>query len=125
MKALRSLSLAALLALAGCASQSSEPLPWQQYTQGRPLELFNPRFMSFDIVNHSQVVLWQSPNRAVLMSVLGSCFFDPSQPVLKFTSGQASVRAHRDAVLYGGQRCPIQQIQDLDIRRMRQDGLLK
>lgn len=119
--------VAIALLLGGCAStgKTAKPIPWNRYTMGPQLDVYNPRFHNFQIINPNQVVLWQSPNTAYLMTVSGNCFFDNSLPMLRFSSGWASVQARHDVVLYNGQRCLINQIQLLNIRKMKADGLLK
>ncbi|WKE66369.1 DUF6491 family protein [Gallaecimonas kandeliae] len=123
---MRILSLGLTLLLAACASQGDKAtIDWQHYAQADTLDIFSPSFSHFEVVNPDQVVLWQSPNRAVLVTVIGACFFNDSSPVLRFTSGMSQVRRDHDAILYDNQRCPISRIQPLDIRKMKKDGVLK
>ncbi|WP_115719649.1 DUF6491 family protein [Gallaecimonas mangrovi] len=115
------------LLLGACASHPEQKkVPWENYAAKKSVDVFNPDFSNFRIISNNQVVIWESPRNAYLVSVLGPCFFDDTAPVLGFTTKMGDmVSAATDSILYLHQRCPIQRIQKLDLKKLKTDGYLK
>jgi hypothetical protein len=125
MKTMLALALVAVVA-SGCASglsRSSGDRVLERYEPyiGEPIRGFTAfRMQSWQPVSRNQLILWTSINDAYLLTVSNNC------PELMFTdtvrvTSTASNISTLDQVLVRGDRCPIQKIQPIDIRRWRKD----
>lgn len=125
MKTLLALALAAAVA-SGCASglsRSSGDRVLERYEPyiGEPIRGFTAfRMQSWQPVSRTQLILWTSINDAYLLTVSNNC------PELMFTdsvqvTSTASQISSLDQVRVGGDRCPIEKIQPIDIRQWRKD----
>ena len=88
---------------------------------GAPVQSFTAfRQDSWQPISRTQLVLWTDHNHAYLLTVANNC------PELKFanavrvTSTTSSIST-LDQVIVRGDRCPIDKIQPIDVRQMRQD----
>jgi uncharacterized protein DUF6491 len=125
MKTLSAILVAAALA-SGCASSSglskSEELlnRYEPYV-GEPVSSFTAfRQESWQPISRTQLVLWTSINDAYLLTVANNCpnmMFTNAVQVTSTASGISTL----DHVIVKGDRCPITQIQPIDVRRMRDD----
>jgi hypothetical protein len=129
MKTLTAFIFAAVLA-SGCATTGNGGIErtngerlldkYEPYV-GEPVNSFTAlRQDSWQPISRTQLVLWTSINDAYLLTVDNTC------PELQFaqtvgvTSTTSSIST-LDSVLVRGHRCPIRQIQPIDIRRMKAD----
>jgi hypothetical protein len=125
MKTLSAILVAAALA-SGCASSSglskSEKLlnRYEPYV-GEPVSSFTAfRQESWQPISRTQLVLWTGVNDAYLLTVANNCpnmMFTNAVQVTSTGSGISTL----DHVIIKGDRCPITQIQPIDVRRMRAD----
>jgi hypothetical protein len=126
---MRKIPIAALIfvaALAGCAgtitkaTDNNAKLDYREYA-GQPVD----RFTAFDIdswtpVSRNQLVVWTGVNDAYLLTVWDSCDnLQFSERVAVRKTGFSVSRL--DSVQVAGQRCPIQEIRPVDIKRMKLD----
>jgi hypothetical protein len=125
MKNLLALALVAAVA-SGCASglsRSSGDRVLERYESyiGEPIRGFTAfRMQSWQPVSRTQLILWTSINDAYLLTISNNCpelMFTDSVQVTSTASGVSTL----DQVRVGGDRCPIQKIQPIDIRQWRQD----
>jgi hypothetical protein len=125
MKTVLALALVAAVA-SGCASglsRSSGDRVLERYEPylGEPIREFTAfRPQSWQSVSRSQLILWTSISEAYLLTISNNC------PDLMFTdsvrvTSTGSRISTLDQVLVRGNRCPIQQIQPIDIRQWRKD----
>ena len=125
MKTLLAVALAALIA-AGCAgspkrSQGDRILAQYEGYIGEPIRDFTAfRQQSWQPVSRTQLILWTDFSHAYLLTITGNC------PDLMFSDGvrvtsTGSQISTFDAVMVRGDRCPIKQIQPIDIRQYRAD----
>jgi hypothetical protein len=125
MKTMLALALVAVVA-SGCASglsRSSGDRVLERYEPyiGEPIRGFTAfRMQSWQPVSRNQLILWTSINDAYLLTITNNC------PDLMFTdtvrvTSTASQISTLDQVRVRGDRCPIQKIQPIDIRRWRKD----
>lgn len=125
MKTLSAILVAAALA-SGCASssgisRSEELLDKYEPYLGEPVTNFTAfRQQSWQPISRNQLVLWTSINDAYLLTVTNNCPNMMFTNAVSVTSTGSSISTH-DAVLVRGDRCQIQQIQPIDVRRMRND----
>jgi hypothetical protein len=129
MKTLTAIFLAALLA-GGCATTGDGGIErtkgerlldkYEPYL-GEPVDKFTAlRYDSWQPISRTQLVLWTTFNDAYLLTVDNTC------PELQFaqtvgvTSTTSSIST-LDSVLVRGHRCEIQEIQPIDVRRMKAD----
>jgi hypothetical protein len=125
MKNLLALALTAAVA-SGCTSglsRSSGDRVLERYESyiGEPIRGFTAfRMQSWQPVSRTQLILWTSINDAYLLTISNNCpelMFTDSVQVTSTASGVSTL----DQVRVGGDRCPIQKIQPIDIRQWRQD----
>jgi hypothetical protein len=125
MKNLLALALVAAVA-SGCASglsRSSGDRVLERYESyiGEPIRGFTAfRMQSWQPVSRTQLILWTSINDAYLLTIANNCpelMFTDSVQVTSTASGISTL----DQVRVGGDRCPIQKIQPIDIRAWRVD----
>jgi hypothetical protein len=125
MKTMLALALVAVVA-SGCASglsRSSGDRVLERYEPyiGEPIRGFTAfRMQSWQPVSRNQLILWTSINDAYLLTITNNC------PDLMFTdtvrvTSTASQISTLDQVRVRNDRCPIQKIQPIDIRRWRKD----
>ncbi len=125
MKTLFAVLVAAVLA-GGCAStpqrsQGERILAKYEGYIGAPIRGFTAfRQQSWQPVSRTQLILWTSINDAYLLTVTNGC------PDMMFTdaisvTSTASEISTFEFVHVRGDRCPITQIQPIDIRQMRAD----
>ena len=125
MKTLSAILVAAALASA-CASsngisRSEELLDRYEPYLTEPVTSFTAfRQESWQPISRNQLVLWTSINDAYLLTVTNNCSNMMFTNAVSVTSTGTSISTH-DAVLVRGDRCRIEQIQPIDVRRMRND----
>ncbi len=125
MKTFSAILLAAALA-SGCASssgisRSEELLDRYEPYVGEPVSSFTAfRQESWQPLSRNQLVLWTSINDAYLLTVTNNCPNMMSTNAVSVTSTGSSISTH-DAVLVRGDRCRIEEIQPIDVRRMKAD----
>ena len=126
MKTLLAIATAAVLASAcagnGLKRSSGDQLlaKYEPYV-GEPVKSFTAfRQESWQPISRTQLVLWTGINDAYLLTVANNCpdmMFTNSVHVTSTTSSISTL----DHVIVRGDRCPIRQIQPIDVRRMRDD----
>lgn len=88
---------------------------------GEPVSSFTAfRQESWQPISRTQLVLWTSINDAYLLTIASNCPNLMFTDAVRVTSTTSSIST-LDSVLVRGDRCPIQQIQPIDVRRMRND----
>lgn len=75
---------------------------------------------SWQPISRTQLVLWTTFNDAYLLTVTGNCSELPFARTVGVTSTTSQISTF-DSVLVHGDRCPITQIQPIDIKRMKAD----
>ncbi len=124
MKPLPALLLAPLLAAcAGAppANRQSTGVPdYQRYIQGPALSFDAMRVDDWSAPDATHVVVWSAPTRAALVTLSGPCFALERAATIGLEAGPHA-RGRVDAIVVGGERCPIQRIDRLDGRRLRAD----
>jgi hypothetical protein len=112
--------------LAGCAQSPVRDAPakakpdYRDYVVGGAMAFDFNRVDNWDSPNPGEVVVWNGPNEAYLLSLFEPCFgLDHAATIL--LSSHGSVRAGSDAVIVNGERCRIQRIDRLDARRLKAD----
>jgi hypothetical protein len=100
--------------------QASGMPDYQRYVQGPDLSFDAMRVDDWSTPDASHVVVWSAPTRAALVTLFGPCFALERAATIGLESGPHA-RGGVDAIVAGGERCPIQRIDRLDGRRLRAD----
>ena len=129
MRFLKWISLLLVVAFAACAQQTArgpsahhahQAIDYGKYVQG-DVPWFN--FMSLYSWDSNQlgyVVVWTSPVQAYRLQLVGPCLgLQNATGMIGLTSHDGLVSSNRDAVIAGGDRCPIMRIQRLDAKAIR------
>lgn len=102
------------------AAAPAGKVDYRDYIRGSAW-MFDGRHISdWDSPDPSQVVVWTAPTRAWLLTLTRPCFALQTTATIGLTS-QATIKAGSDAVIAGGERCPILRIDQLDARRLKAD----
>ena len=132
MKTLTAIILAGFLASA-CAttggglerSTGDKALARYEPYLEEPVDSFTMlRHDSWEPINRNQLVLWTTMNDAYLLTVIGPCQDLPFAETVGVTTTASSVTKF-DNVLVRGNRCPITEIQPIDVERMKADRHLR
>ena len=127
----RLLALLAVLALAGCAPATTGdavrpvttgkggPVDYRAFTTGPVMAADFRHISDWDSPDPGHVVLWNTPNRAYLVTLAGPCMALQNAATIA-VSGARLARADREAILVQGERCPIWRIEKLDVRRLNE-----
>lgn len=122
------IALLLALALASCAQQPRQPAPtsatqntidyakYVKYSVGS--FQFNTLY-DWDSSGPGHVVVWVSPIEAYRLTLSGACLGLRNTQVIGLTSHGGEVSVNHDAVIAGGDHCPIMLIQRLDARAIR------
>jgi hypothetical protein len=88
---------------------------------GEPIDHFTAfDFQGWEYAGDNQVVIWTGVNEAYLLTVWSTCTeLDFAQRIGVTSTGNTVSRM--EAVRVGGQRCPIEVIQPIDIRAYKAD----
>jgi hypothetical protein len=124
--------LALLIALsaltAGCASgngvtRMKSETPYDRYRPyvGTPIDHFTAfRFDSWESVGPNQVVIWTGVNQAYLITVWETCRnLNFAQHIAVTSTGHTVSKM--DTLRVGEDRCPIESIRPVDIKRYKED----
>jgi Family of unknown function (DUF6491) len=119
------LAAAVLLVVSGCAADlvrrpSPPALKYHDYA-GPPIDDFYVfRFDGWEVVGRDELVVWTGLNEAYLLKVWDTC--PDLEFALRIGVTTTSSRVSRfDKVRVGRERCPISQIQRIDIARLKAD----
>jgi len=128
MKTLTAIFLAGVLA-SGCATtgggiertKGEQLLDKYEPYLGEPVRSFTAlQKDSWQPISRTQLVLWTTINEAYLLTVTGNCTQLPFAQTVGVTSTTSQITT-LDSVIVRGDRCPITQIQPIDVRRMKAD----
>lgn len=124
MRTLLVLVMTALLTSACGALKRNEKEPilakYEPYI-GEPIRGFTSfRLSSWQSVSRTQLILWTGVNEAYLVTVWDTCRDLQFTETIRVTSTTSEISTF-DQVLVGRDRCQIQHIQPIDVRRMRAD----
>jgi hypothetical protein len=137
MRTLTAITLAAALASAsGCATTGAaagggiersmanrDYARYEPYLE-EPIDGFTAfRHDSWQPISRNQLVLWTSNNDAYLLTVAGNCSDLPFAETVHVTTTGNEISKF-DSVIVRGWRCPITEIQPIDIQRMKADRRL-
>ena len=90
-----------------------------------PVDSFTTfRYDSWEPINRNQLVLWTTMNDAYLLTLMAPCQDLPFAETVGVTTTASSVTKF-DNVLVRGNRCPITEIQPIDVHRMKADRRLR
>jgi len=132
MKTLTAIILAGFLASA-CAttggglerSTGDKALARYEPYLEEPVDSFTMfRHDSWEPLNRNQLVLYTTMNDAYLLTVMGPCYELPFAQTVGVTTTGSSVTRF-DSVIVRGNRCPITEIQPIDVERMKADRHLR
>lgn len=88
---------------------------------GEPVRSFTAlRKDSWQPISRTQLVLWTTINEAYLLTVMNNCPDLPFAQTVGITSTTSQITT-LDSVIVRRDRCPITQIQPIDVRRMKAD----
>lgn len=128
MRHARWIPLLATLLLAACAQQSVREasaqrthatIDYAKYVQ-RTVPWFRfANLYSWDSNQLGYVVVWTTPIQAYRLALVGPCIGLQNAMAIGLTSSDGMVNPQRDAVLAGGDRCPILRIEQLDAKAIR------
>ena len=132
MKTLTAIILAGFLASAcattgGGLERSTGDKAYARYAPylEEPVDSFTMfRHDSWEAINRNQLVLWTTMNEAYLLTVTGPCNELPFAQTVGITTTTSMV-TRLDSVLVRGDRCPIIEIQPIDVHRMKADRHLR
>ncbi|TWT18519.1 hypothetical protein FQY83_14160 [Luteimonas marina] len=127
---LTTVTLAAMLALAGCASTGklgdAEKLALYRAHAGEPVDNFSyfGSINGWTSLGDSALAVWTRPGEAWLLELQGPCMDLSSTPVIGLTSNMNRVHARFDKVMVrspGSMNipCHIGQIRPLDVKTLR------
>ena len=135
MKSIGVSIVATAMLFAGCSTMSSAPASAQrakeearlalyQAAAGAPVSSINNvgiGMQNWDTIDGSHIVYMLSPNRQYLMTLGGTCMDWASGPVVGITSDMGRISVNFDSVrVSGGLSCSIQQIQPLDMEKLKE-----
>ncbi|MCK9538630.1 DUF6491 family protein [Dokdonella sp.] len=102
-------------------SQANASVDYREYTTSPVMAADFSNIQDWSSPDPEHVVLWSTPNRAYLVSLMGACLQLQDAPTIGISGGAGGsfVRAGRDAILVQGERCPIRRIDRLDTRRLK------
>ena len=132
MKTLTAIILAGFLASA-CAttggglerSTGDKALARYEPYLEEPVDSFTMfRHDSWEPLNRNRLVLYTTMNDAYLLTVMGPCYELPFAQTVGVTTTGSSVTRF-DSVIVRGNRCPITEIQPIDVHRMKADWRLR
>ena len=123
-------ALLVTLTLAGCApamtgnavrpaTTGEGSVDYRAFTTGPVMAADFRHISDWSSPDPEHVVLWNTPNRAYLLTLAGPCMTLQDAATIGVTGGQF-VRAGREAILVQGERCPIWRIDRLDARRLNE-----
>lgn len=119
-------ALVTLLA-SGCAS-TGEKTPkaefdYTPYISGEVQQISSNFVSGWEEAGDNRVVMHLSPNRAYLLTLFGPCFHLDFSHRIAFTSDGTNIRSGIDSIYtdYDRERCRIQRIQSLDMKRLKAD----
>lgn len=128
MRHARWIPLLATILLAACAQQPTREassqrdrtaIDYAKYVQ-RTVPWFHfANLYSWDSHQLGYVVVWTTPRQAYRLALVGPCIGLQSAMTIGLTSHGNLVQAPGDAVLAGGDRCPILRIEQLDAKAIR------
>jgi len=102
-------------------STQSDPLAKYDGYIGEPVRSFTAmRMQSWQPVSSDRLILWTGLNDAWLITLQGNCPDLNFAHTVSVTSTGSSVSTF-DTVLVGRNRCPIKQINPIDVRQMKAD----
>jgi hypothetical protein len=124
------IALIALLSIAGCApmmtgsavrpaTTGEGTLDYRAFTTGPVMAADFRRISDWSSPDPQHVVLWNTPNRAYLVTLSGPCMALQNAATIGVTGGQLA-RAGRESIVVQGERCPIWRIDRLDTRRLNE-----
>ncbi len=120
-------SVCAVVAQADTREVAQKHLEAYQAYLGAPVDEFH--FWKFDRwqpLGPAHVAVWTTPNQAYLLTVDGTCPNLEWADDIGVTSQAAHVVSRRfDYVTFGNQRCHIERIESIDLKRMKADGKLE
>jgi uncharacterized protein DUF6491 len=122
MKTLTAIIAAAVLSSA-CAHTPTYAQRYAKYEPylGEPVNSITALTKdSWEPISRTQLVLYTTFNTAYLLTVTGDCPELPYTRAVGVTSTTSQITT-LDSVIVRGYRCPIEQIQPIDIRRMKAD----
>ena len=128
MKTMTAVILAAFL-VSACAttgggierSKGEQLLSKYEPYVGEPVDSITAfRTDSWQPISRTQLVLWTTVNDAYLLTVWDTCRDLPFVQTVGVTSTSSSI-SRFDSVIVRNDRCPIVQIQPIDVRQMRAD----
>jgi hypothetical protein len=130
MRTLTAIILAAILAGASaCAttgggyghSKGEERYAKYEPYLGEPVDSFTAlQKYSWEPISRTQLVLWTTVNDAYLLTITGNCPELSYSEAVGVTSTTSQITKF-DSVIVRGNRCPIKQIQPIDVERMKAD----
>lgn len=132
MKTLTAIILAGFLASAcattgGGLERSTGDKAYARYAPylEEPVDSFTMfRHDSWEPINRNQLVLYTTMNNAYLLTVMGPCHELPFAQTVGITTTGSTVSKF-EKVIVRGNRCPIEQIQPIDVHRMKADRHLR
>lgn len=102
------------------AAASAGEVDYRDYVRGSAWMFDGRRISDWDSQDPTQVVVWTAPTRAWLLTLTRPCSGLQTTATIGLTS-QGTIKAGSDAVIAGGERCPILRIDQLDARRLKAD----
>ena len=129
MKTLTAILLSAALAgacvttgyAAGAQTKGDQLLAKYEPYLGEPVKSFTAlQKDSWQPISRTQLVLWTTINDAYMLTVTNNCPDLPFAQTIGVTSTTSPIST-LDSVIVRGDRCPITQIQPIDVRRMKAD----
>lgn len=124
-------ALLAVLVLGGCAVATPEQairpvatvdgrtIDYRDFTTGPLMAADFRTITDWSSPDPQHVVLWNTPNRAYLVSLTGPCMALQDAATIGVTGSQLT-RAGSDAIMVQGERCGIRRIERLDTYRLHQ-----
>lgn len=114
------------LALTACASspasektaQTPPVSRWEMHAGALIQDFHFTQLSNWEDIDHTTVVVWTRPNEAYLLKLRGFCNAMRDTAAIGLSSTGNRVRAGFDAVVAGGERCPIHSIQRVDLEGM-------
>src|SRR4030095_8560989 len=132
MKTLTAIILAGFLASAcattgGGLERSTGDKAYARYEPylEEPVDSFTTfRYDSWEPINRNQLVLWTTMNDAYLLTLMAPCQDLPFANTVRVTSTVNTVSKF-ESVIVRGDRCPISEIQPIDVHRMKADRRMR
>jgi hypothetical protein len=111
----------------GAKTATAKPRPtaddYRRYFRGHVTSFRASGLTDWDAPDPSHVVVWVSPLEAYFLTLYGACFGLEHATTILLSAEGGVLRAGGGAIMVGSERCSVQNVEKLDARAMKADGV--